>query len=143
MNQNLPIFPAEIEQFCARVQQKFHPDCIILHGSVARGTFTSRSDVDIIIIGGDLAQNFFTRTIELNRLRDGKTPLEVIGYTLDEWEQMIDNLHLTVLEALQWGIPLRGEALFAQWRARFAHWQSQGLRRGAVSWSIPPVLQQE
>lgn len=134
---NLPKYQAEIRGYCERVNNAFHPDCIILHGSLARGNFTSTSDVDLVVIGGTLPDNFFQRLFELNRLRDGKTPLEVMGYTLSEWEQMMANRHLTTLEVLQWGIPLMGHQLFRQWRVQLDDWKSQGLRRDKNSWVIP------
>lgn len=136
----LPIYQTEIEQFCKKALEQFQPDCIILHGSVARDTYTEKSDVDLIIIGGRLDSHFLTRLFELNALQDGKTPFEIMGYTLSEWENMMSRFHLTTLEALQWGIPLHGETLFAQWHERFEHWKSLGLHRGQVSWFIPPQL---
>jgi predicted nucleotidyltransferase len=139
----IAVYKAEIEQLCLRLQEQFQPDCIILYGSVARGTHTPKSDIDILVIGGNLADNFFTRLFELGQLRDGKTPFEILGYTLSEWEGMMSRFHLTTLEALQWGIPLHGEALFEQWHERFLHWKSLGLSRGKVSWFIPPQLEAE
>lgn len=142
LSPDLPVYKSEIEQFCNRVEEAFHPDCIILHGSFARGTHRRSSDIDIIIIGDLLAGNFFKRAYELNRLRNGTVPIEVIGYTLSEWEQMMERLHLTVLEALHWGIPLHGQALFEGWKSKLEEWKSVGLRRDAVSWSVPQALQQ-
>jgi predicted nucleotidyltransferase len=137
----IAVYKAEIKQLCWQLRERFQSDCIILHGSVARGTHTLKSDVDIIVVGGNLADNFFTRLYELSELRDGKTPFEIVGYTLAEWEDMMPRFHLTTLEALQWGIPLYGEALFAQWHERFTYWKSLGLHRGKVSWFIPPQLE--
>lgn len=136
-------YQAEIEQFCRRVEATFQPDCIILHGSITRGIYTRSSDIDIIVIGNRLPENFFERLYELNRLRDGTAPIEVVGYTLSEWEQMLERLHLIVLEALQWGVPLHGQALFEAWKTRLEEWKSIGLRRERTSWSIPPALQQQ
>jgi hypothetical protein len=139
----IPLYQSEIEQFCDRVEEAFRPDCIILHGSLAQGTYTHHSDIDIIVIGDRLPEDFFERAYELNRLRDGVTPIEVIGYTLIEWEQMRQQLHLTVLESLHWGIPLRGQALFERWQSNLEQWKSLGLRREKMSWSVPPTLQQQ
>lgn len=130
-----------IEDFCQRVVEKFQPDCIILHGSVAQGKATRTSDIDLIIIGGALPEDFFERLYELNRLRDGTAPLEVIGYTRLEWEQMLNTWHLTPLEAIYWGIPLHGQQLFRQWKILLASWQKEGLRRETHSWVIPATLQ--
>ncbi len=136
----LPAYQNEILDYCERVISVFHPDCIILHGSLARGEFTPTSDIDLIIIGGNLSDNFLQRLYALNQLRDGKTPLEVIGYTLAEWEQMMLNYHLTVLEALHWGVPLLGHDLFYFWQGRLDKWKARGLHRSSNSWIIPHTL---
>ena len=140
MNKPNVAINSHVHTFCQRLKDTFQPDCIILHGSVARGTNTSFSDIDIIVIGGQLPDDFFTRLYELNRLRDNQSAIEVIGYTLAEWETMLNRLHLTALEAIHWGIPLHGQTLFAQWQAKLESWKAIGLRRGIGSWSIPPNL---
>ena len=142
LQSELPVYESQIEQFCNRVDERFHPDCIILHGSLVRGTYSHSSDADIIVISDRLPENFFERAFELNQLRDGTAPIEVVGYTKLEWEQMMQHLHLTVLEALHWGIPLHGEALFEQWKSKLNEWQSMGLCREETSWSVPKALRQ-
>ena len=138
----LPVYKSQIEQFCNRVEESFHPDCIILHGSIARDTYHPSSDIDIIVISDRLLKNFLERAYELNRLREGNAPIEVVGYTLLEWEQMMEQLHLTVLEALYWGVPLHGQVLFEQWKSRLEEWKSKGLRREEMSWLVPQTLKQ-
>jgi uncharacterized protein len=135
-------YQAELEQFCRRIEVAFQPDCIILHGSMARNTDTVASDIDIIVIADTLPQNFLERLYQLNRLRNGTAPIEAVGYTRAEWEKMIDHFHLTALEALHWGIPLRGDELFGQWRTKLSYWKTLGLQREAASWWVPPLLQQ-
>lgn len=137
----IPVYQQEIEQFCHRVVDVIAPDCVILHGSIVRGTYTAHSDVDIVVIGGHLPDNFLTRAYTLSTLHDGKAPLEVVAYTLAEWEQMMDSLHLTVLEALNWGVPLHGAAFLQQWQMRLEAWKARGLRRESTSWVVPPMLQ--
>lgn len=138
----LPVYESEIEQFCNRVKASFQPDCIVLHGSIARGTYTHHSDIDIIVISGRLPENFFERAYKLNQLRDGTAPIEVMGYTLFEWEQMMNQLHLTVLEALHWGIPLHGRELFERWKSKLEEWKSMDLHRGEMSWFVPQALRE-
>lgn len=136
----LPVYQAGIEAYCQRVIEAFQPDCIIIHGSITRGDYTPRSDVDILVIGGKTSPNFFERLFQLNRLRDGKTPIEAVAYTRNEWESMRRQFHLTTLEAMEWGIPLHGEALFAVWKAEFERWKTMGLRRRDAGWSTPAFL---
>jgi predicted nucleotidyltransferase len=135
------LYQKEIDLFCQRVIEQFQPDCVVLHGSVAQGKATSTSDIDIIIIGGTLPENFFDRLYALNRLRDGTAPIEVVGYTHSEWEQMLHDWHLTPLEAIYWGHPLHGKNLFDQWKNQLTRWQKAGLRRETHSWVIPSTLQ--
>ena len=135
-------YQKEIASYCQRVVEAIQPDCIILHGSVARGNAHQHSDVDIIVIGGEMPEKFFKRLYVLNRLRSGGAPIEVIGYSRQEWERMMDALHLTALEALEWGAPLYGEALFKQWRNQLDDLKRRGLKRGEGSWSAPPELLQ-
>jgi hypothetical protein len=137
---NAPVYQSEITSFCQRLVDTFDPDCIILHGSMAQGTYVHDSDIDIVVIGGDLPANFLQRAYALNHLRDGSAPIEVVGYSRDEWKQMMANFHLTVLEALHWGKPLWGQSLFATWREQLAQWKEAGLRRKANSWVIPPSM---
>jgi uncharacterized protein len=69
---------------------------ILLFGSVARGTATEESDIDLVVV---LNRSGFTRTYaEMleNRLRVGRAlaglskevALDVLAYTHDEWEQV-------------------------------------------------------
>ncbi len=136
----LPVYQTGIQAYCQRVVAVFQPDCVIVHGSVARGDYTPYSDVDIIVVGGKLPSNFFQRMFELNRMRDGQTPIEAVAYSRDEWENMRRQFHLTVLETMEWGIPLHGEALFAVWKAEFERWKKMGLRRKDTGWSMPVLL---
>ncbi|NOX61238.1 MAG: nucleotidyltransferase domain-containing protein [Chloroflexi bacterium] len=139
--QDIP-YQTDIKAYCQRVVESFKPDCIILHGSVARGEMHQHSDIDILVIGGEFPKNFFQRLYLLNRLRTGDAPIEAVAYSMAEWEQMMKNLHLTVLEALEWGVPLYGEPLFATWKAQFENWKRQGLKRNKHSWAAPASWRQ-
>jgi predicted nucleotidyltransferase len=57
----ISVYNEEIKQLCERLLKRFQPDCIILHGSVARKMNSPKSDVDILVIGNKLDENFFTR----------------------------------------------------------------------------------
>ena len=46
--------PIWAEEYSRSVVAAYRPDCVILFGSVARGTQTQDSDIDILVIGGDL-----------------------------------------------------------------------------------------
>jgi hypothetical protein len=80
-----------------------------------------------------LPDNFLKRLRLLNHLKDGRTPIQAIACTLDEWKTMMLKFHLTVLEALHWGIPLHGEELFIKWQTRLERAKAVGLARGRTS----------
>lgn len=136
----IPVYEDEIRHYCQQVIEVVNPDCIILHGSVARGMYDAHSDIDLVVIGGRLPDNFLERLRILSHLQDGRVPIQAVAYTLDGWKTMMLNFHLTVLEALHWGIPLHGEALFTRWQARLERAKAVGLARGRTSWRIPPEL---
>jgi predicted nucleotidyltransferase len=132
--------PLWAEEFACSVATVYQPDCIILFGSVARNTQQQGSDIDILVIGGDLPVDPRERFRLLMRLRPLLAPIQVQSFTREEWEQMMTQKHLTVLEALSDGKPLYGQPLFARWYRHFQRWQDQGLHRTDCSWVIPPVL---
>lgn len=127
-------------EYADAVARTYDPDCIILFGSVARGTATPDSDIDVVIVGGNLPDDFRSRFRLLMRLRPRLAPLQVHTYTWAEWEQMMDVQHVTTLEALHDGIALHGQDRFATWRRTFDHWLALGLRRTACTWEIPAAL---
>ncbi len=138
--ENIPYRREEIEHYCRRVIQEVEPECIILHGSVAKGTYTVKSDIDLLVIGGDLPQRFLERIYLLLSLNDSGAPIEPLAYTVEEFVQMLEAKHLTALEALSFGLPLYGDKLFQEWAGIVADWRARGLRRTTCSWVIPPYL---
>jgi predicted nucleotidyltransferase len=136
--EQLPIWA---EEFAQVVAATYAPDCIILFGSVARTEQKQDSDIDILVIGGNLPISHRERFRLLMRLRPQLAPIQVHTYTREEWKSMMDNKHVTVLEALKDGKALHGEELFTEWRQQFQHWINQGLRRTNCTWVIPSKLQ--
>lgn len=130
--------PIWAEEYAHSVASVYHPDCIILFGSVARNIQKQDSDIDVLVIGGDLPINYRERFRLLMRLRPQLAPVQVQTFTRAEWEMMMADKHVTVLEALRDGKALHGQRLFTQWRQQFRHWQDLGLRRTNCSWVIPP-----
>ena len=63
---HLPIWA---EEYAQSVAAAYNPDCIILFGSVARGAQKQDSDIDILVVGGDLPASHRERFRLLMRLR--------------------------------------------------------------------------
>lgn len=135
--EQLPIWA---EEYARQIAAAYNPDCIILFGSVARDDQTHGSDIDILVIGGDLPTESRQRFHRLMALRPRLAPIQIQTFTLAEWEAMLARKHVTALEALMDGRALHGADRFRLWRAQFQGWQEQGLRRTSCSWVIPPAL---
>lgn len=127
------------KEFASSVAATYKPDCIILFGSVARGEHSRASDIDILVIGGDLSENQRERFRTLMALRPRFAPIQVQSFTRTEWNQMLSVRHVTVLESLHDGIALHGQELFSRWRRQFKRWQQHGLHRDTCAWILPPV----
>lgn len=76
-----------INKYRDRLIREIKPKRIILFGSFARGDFNEGSDVDLIVIA-DWHEPFLDRIKVLLDMNDFGLPLEPIGYTEDEFEQM-------------------------------------------------------
>jgi predicted nucleotidyltransferase len=100
--------PSWAEEFAQSVASVYQPDCIILFGSVARNTQKPDSDIDVIVVGGDLPATHRERFRLLMRLRPRLAPIQVQTFTCAEWESMMADKHVTVLEALRDGKALHG-----------------------------------
>ena len=62
--------PIWAEEYARSVATTYQPDCIILFGSVARDAQQQGSDIDILVIGGELPTGPHERFRLLMRLPD-------------------------------------------------------------------------
>lgn len=91
---------------------------IVLFGSMARGNWSSGSDFDLLIgLRIDDQKRFLDRVYDYERVAPG--PVEPFVYSRSEWEQMWRNLHMTFLEAADYGIPLFDRGAWARIRWEF------------------------
>jgi predicted nucleotidyltransferase len=95
-----------IKKFCKNVIKILNPECIILYGSLAKGEFNERSDVDIIVISSKLPENPYQRSVLLYEMVKTLDPIEPLGFTPEEFINMIKKRHCTSLFAMQEGKPL-------------------------------------
>lgn len=91
-----------IAKYQDKVIQKLKPKKIILFGSFARGDFNKGSDVDLIVIG-DWQQDFLDRIKVLLDMNEFGLPLEPIGYTEQEFEQIADEGNRFISEVITTG----------------------------------------
>lgn len=95
------IFEA-IAKYQEKVIRELRPRKIILFGSFARGDFNEGSDVDLIVIG-DWHQDFLDRIKVLLDMNQFGLPLEPVGYTEQEFEQMANEGNRFVSEVMATG----------------------------------------
>ncbi len=77
MKETKKSFRKGIKKFCNNVISTLNPKCIILYGSLARGNFNQRSDIDIIIISSNLPKDYYQRATLLFELIETFDPLNL------------------------------------------------------------------
>lgn len=123
--------------YCNEVIKRFNPLCIILYGSRAKGTFTNKSDADIIVISNNFNQDFLSRIRSLIDANTTMLPIEPLGYTEAEFNSMLESCRLTALDAVKEGIALFGEDYFDRLRIKLNELEKKGIYKGKASWHVP------
>lgn len=111
---------------------------VVLFGSMARGDFGRGSDFDVLVVlRRSERERFLDRLAAFADLTSGG--VDVFPYTLDEIASMESGYHLTLIEALDHGIPLLDDGTFAAARERHMARKAAGaLERIPVGWRIHP-----
>ena len=123
------------QEYARRLVKAIAPKCIILFGSVARDTDREWSDLDLVVVGGDLPGDIFERISRVSKLTRGiRTPADIFPYTEAEFERQLDNLRVTALDCMYEGIPLHGKDYFDRLRPKFEEYVTRGLRRAKAAW---------
>ena len=92
----------KIDNYVNEVIDKLNPRLIILFGSFAAKDINEGSDVDIVVVA-DFEESFLDRIrvlIDLNRFG---IPIEPIGYTPAEFEEMKSKRNPFILEVIDKG----------------------------------------
>lgn len=97
----------KIEQYTHKVAKELKPKAIILFGSFAKGDINEGSDVDIMVVA-DFEQEFLQRIKVLLDLNVG-LPLEPVGYTPEEFNEMRVKGNRFISELLESGKILYGK----------------------------------
>jgi predicted nucleotidyltransferase len=94
----------ELEKLLPRLE-KLKPEKVILFGSLAKGKVHKESDVDLIIIAKDIPSKFLQRLEKVYNILDPDFPVDVLVYTPEEIEKMIEK-NPFIRKALEEGIIL-------------------------------------
>ncbi|MEM3506372.1 MAG: nucleotidyltransferase domain-containing protein [Candidatus Bathyarchaeia archaeon] len=92
----------KIESYAKEVIKELNPKLIILFGSFASGEINEGSDIDILVVA-DFKEDFLERIKILMNLNRFSIPIEPIGYTEEEFEEMRKRNSLFVEEVLKKG----------------------------------------
>jgi len=96
----------KIDRYVREVVEKLHPSLIVLFGSFSSGEINEGSDVDILVVA-DFKEGFLERIRTLMDLNRFRIPIEPVGYTPEEFEEMKRRGNLFVTEVLE-----KGKTLF-------------------------------
>jgi len=90
------------------VVEVLKPRAVVLFGSFARGDINEGSDVDLLVVA-DFKEPFLDRIKLLLDLNDGTgLPLEPVGYTVEEFQEMRKKGNRFLKEVLRTGKLLFG-----------------------------------
>jgi predicted nucleotidyltransferase len=130
-------FSVPLASYSARLIENLAPQCIILYGSLARGTYTNTSDIDLIVVSQHLPESFLDRLASLQELNDTRRSIDAFGYTPEEFQRMLGQGRVTALDAVADGVPLYGSSYFGQLREVFEEMVQHGLHRSICTWVLP------
>lgn len=127
---------APVERFLARFDGLHSLSCAILYGSLATGNHYPGSDIDLILISSGIPADFWKRLKALSDLYEPGVPIDALLYTPEEFAQMIEDMHVTALDATTEGIPLAGTEVFEGFKKRAEVLFGKGLHRKRDAWTF-------
>jgi len=92
----------KINDYVEEVANKLKPSLVILFGSFAAKDINEGSDVDILVVA-DFKESFLDRIRVLMDLNHFRIPIEPVGYTPMEFEEMKRKRNSFILEVLDKG----------------------------------------
>ncbi len=92
----------KIRAYVNAVVKRLNPQLVVLFGSFATGDINEGSDVDILVVA-DFKEGFLERIGTLMELNTFGIPVEPLGYTPEEFEDMKRRKNPFVLEVLEKG----------------------------------------
>ncbi|MEM3565710.1 MAG: nucleotidyltransferase domain-containing protein [Candidatus Bathyarchaeia archaeon] len=92
----------KIKAYVNAVVKRLNPQLVVLFGSFATGDINEGSDVDILVVA-DFKEGFLERIGTLMELNTFGIPIEPLGYTPEEFEDMKRRKTPFILEVLEKG----------------------------------------
>lgn len=76
----------ELARVVRELRQRYHPEAIILFGSLARGQGRPTSDIDLVVVKRT-KKPFVERLREVALLHHAQVGVDILVYTPDEWQR--------------------------------------------------------
>jgi len=130
-----PEFRKELQEYCDRLTRLYDAPTIILSGSTALGEDMPWSDVDLIVIA-DFEKSFLQRLEELAPSINNRFNFEAVGYTPREFLDMLGDLNVKAIEAVEQGIPINSSPIYTELKRKLNELKSEGLRRTNCSYRL-------
>ena len=86
-----PRVEAAIRSFVARLKGVYPDARAYLYGSFARGDWLEDSDVDVVVVSGGLKGNVAERGWKLRSLAPHEVAFQVLGFTPEEMEDVLQS----------------------------------------------------
>ena len=130
-----PEFCKELQEYCDRLAHLYDAPTIILSGSTALGEDMPWSDVDLIVIA-DFEKSFLQRLEELAPSINSRFNFEAVGYTPQEFMDMLGGLNIKAIEAVEQGIPINSSPVYTELKRKLNELRSEGLERTNCSYRL-------
>ena len=92
----------KLDEYVKYLVEHLNPKLVILFGSFTKGDVNEGSDIDLIVLA-NFTEDFLDRIKKLLDLNKYGIPLEPIGYTPEEFNEMLERKNLFIKEALRTG----------------------------------------
>jgi len=92
----------KINDYINEVVKRLNPRLVILFGSFATGDINEGSDIDILVVA-NFKEAFLDRIRTLTDVNTFKIPIEPVGYTPEEFDEMKNRKNAFIMEVLEKG----------------------------------------
>jgi len=104
------VFEDKLNEFVERISHGLNPKAILVFGSVAKGTATEDSDLDLMIIM-DTDMTYYERTLAVRKCIGITTiPIDILAFTPEEIEEGRTREGSIISEVLSTGRVIYGTA---------------------------------
>ncbi len=108
---------------------------VVLFGSMAKRTWTTASDYDLLIVSRRDGRRFFERASDYYEFFT--VPVDVFVYTVEEVNAMFEDLNPLILDVLKDGVVLFDEGYWKDLHERFVRLlESKRIEPRARGWTI-------